>query len=215
MASHIVRARRLARAGLASARRSGKIGGMSEPFFFGYGSLVNRRTHAYGDAHAARVTGWRRVWRHTHLRDTAFLSVEPAPGSEIDGLIAAVPAGDWRALDAREAGYDRLPLTDGLAHAATRPVAAHIYAVSAQHTGDTGLRCPILLSYLDVVVQGFVAEFGEAGAERFFDTTRGWEAPVLDDRARPRYPRAQVLTARERGLVDAALADLGVRLLTR
>ena len=186
---------------------------MSEPFFFGYGSLVNRRTHAYGEAYAARIAGWRRVWRHTHLRDIAFLSVEPAPGTEIDGLIAAVPGGDWRALDDRERGYDRHPLVGGLAHAATRPVSAQIYAVPAHRAAEPGLRHPILLSYLDVVVQGYVTEFGEAGAERFFETTRGWEAPILDDRDRPRYPRAQRLTARDRGLVDAALRALGVRVM--
>ena len=188
---------------------------MSDPFFFGYGSLVNRLTHGYGEAYAARVTGWRRIWRHTHLRDTAFLSVEPAPGITIEGLIAAVPGGDWRALDDRETGYDRLPLSEGLAHAATRPVTAHIYSVPTTRTATAGAPQPILLSYLDVVVQGYLREFGEAGAERFFETTQGWEAPVLDDRAAPRYPRAQTLTARERGLVDAALAALGTPRLDR
>lgn len=186
---------------------------MSEPFFFGYGSLVNRRTHGYAEAYAARITGWRRVWRHTHLRPAAFLSVEPAPGAEIEGLIAAVPGGDWRALDERETGYDRHPLVEGLAHAATRPVAAQIYAVPLHRTDEAGQRQPILLSYLDVVVQGFVTEFGEAGAERFFETTQGWDTPILDDRDRPRYPRAQRLTARERGLVDAALRNLGSRVV--
>ena len=186
---------------------------MNEPFFFGYGSLVNRRTHGYAEAYTARVTGWRRVWRHTDLRGTAFLSVEPAPGSEIEGLIAAVPGGDWRALDERETGYDRLILDEGLAHSATRQVAAYLYAVPAHRAAEPGVRQPILLSYLDVVVQGYVTEFGEAGAERFFETTRGWEAPVIDDRDRPRYPRAQRMTARERGLVDAALAALGARVL--
>ena len=186
---------------------------MSEPFFFGYGSLVNRRTHGYAEAYAARVTGWRRVWRHTHLREIAFLSVEPAPGAEIEGLIAAVPDGDWRALDEREHGYDRQRLAEGLAHAATRPVAAEIYAVPAHRAAGPGARHPILLSYLDVVVQGYLHEFGEAGAERFFETTHGWEAPVLDDRAAPRYPRAQALTARERGLVDWALKALDATVL--
>ncbi|MGY6411475.1 MAG: gamma-glutamylcyclotransferase family protein [Alkalilacustris sp.] len=186
---------------------------MSEPFFFGYGSLVNRRTHVYAEAYAARISGWRRVWCHTDLREMAFLSVEPAPGSEIEGLIAAVPGGDWRALDERETGYDRHPLTEGLAHGATRPVSAQIYAVPAHRSAALGQRCSILLSYLDVVVQGYLTEFGEAGAERFFETTRGWDAPILDDRDRPRYPRAQRLTARERGMVDAMLATMGARMV--
>ncbi len=188
---------------------------MSDPFFFGYGSLVNRSTHRYGEAYHARVSGWRRVWRHTWLREMAFLSVEPAAGIELDGLIAAVPGGDWGALDEREQGYRRHRLEGGLAHAATRAVTAEIYAVPDSHAGPPGQLNPILLSYLDVVVQGYLREFGEAGAERFFETTRGWDAPVADDRSAPLYPRAQRLTARERGLVDAALATLGVRVLGR
>jgi hypothetical protein len=188
---------------------------MSDPFFFGYGSLVNRRTHGYSEAYHARVSGWRRVWRHTALREVAFLSVEPAPGVELEGLIAAVPAGDWSALDEREHGYNRHRLEGGLAHAATRAVSAEIYAVPGSHAAPPGTLHPILLSYLDVVVQGYLREFGEGGAERFFETTRGWDAPVADDRALPRYPRAQQLSARERGLVDAALAALGVRILGR
>ena len=185
-----------------------------DPFFFGYGSLVNRRTHTYAEAYGARVVGWRRVWRQTHMRDTAFLSVEPAPGVEIEGLIALVPGGDWTALDRREHGYDRLALGAGLAHSATRPVSAHIYAIPAHRTAEPGARQPILLSYLDVVVQGYLTEFGEAGVERFLATTHGWDVGVLDDRARPRYPRAQDPGGRDRGLVDAALAALGVDVRT-
>ncbi|MEO1425117.1 MAG: gamma-glutamylcyclotransferase family protein, partial [Pseudomonadota bacterium] len=67
---------------------------MQDPYFFGYGSLVNRATHAHDDAHPATLRGWRRMWRHTALRPVAFLTVVPAPGSRIDGLIAAVPGAD-------------------------------------------------------------------------------------------------------------------------
>ena len=51
---------------------------MSHDFFFGYGSLVNRATHDFPEAHPARVTGWRRAWRHTDLRPVAYLTAEPA-----------------------------------------------------------------------------------------------------------------------------------------
>lgn len=186
---------------------------MSDPFFFGYGSLVNRRTHAYDRAYPARVRGWRRVWRHTDMRDMAFLTADPAPDVEIEGLVAAVPGGDWAALDTREAGYDRHPVGDGIGHDGPSDASVQIFAIPRHRATGPEVRRPILLSYLDVVVQGFLHEFGEAGAARFFETTLGWDAPVLNDRAAPRYPRHQRLTARERDVVDAALADLGVRFL--
>jgi cation transport regulator ChaC len=67
---------------------------MTDPFFFGYGSLVNRRTHDFAEAYPARIAGWRRAWVHTGLRDVAFLSAVAEPGCAMDGLIAAVPGAD-------------------------------------------------------------------------------------------------------------------------
>lgn len=178
------------------------------PYFFGYGSLVNRATHAYPDAAPARAAGWRRVWRATSLRQLAYLSVEPAAGHEIEGLIAAVPGADWTALDQREYAYARHDLTD-VSHDRQGVGPIMIYRVEDHHLAPMGAH-PILLSYLDTVVQGFLREFGPAGVERFFQTTQGWEMGIRDDRAAPEYPRAQATTARERAMVDAALQDFGI-----
>lgn len=176
------------------------------PYFFGYGSLVNRQTHGYPDPHPARLDGWRRAWVGTSGRDLVFLSVLEDPECRIDGLIAAVPGGDWDALDAREAGYARLSSGGAVTHPlAPSPDIAH-YAVPPD-TFVPGNHA-ILLSYLDVVVQGFLREFGESGVARFFDTTDGWNTPIIDDRAAPRYPRHQALSDAERALVDDHLARL-------
>ena len=177
--------------------------------FFGYGSLVNRATHDYPGAEPALLAGWRRVWVHTALRPVAFLSVEPAPGVAIAGLVAEVPRGDWAALDAREYAYRRHAVT-AAAHPCGSGIAAQVYAVPQPQSASPSQTHPILLSYLDAVVQGFLREFGPAGAADFFATTAGWDAPVLDDRAAPRYPRAQPLSRAETGLVDRLLADHGV-----
>ncbi|SFH39958.1 hypothetical protein SAMN04488020_11251 [Palleronia marisminoris] len=181
--------------------------GMSDPYFFGYGSLVNRRTHVYTPAHRATLPGWRREWRATALRPAAFLTARPVAGSEIDGLIAPVPGNDWAALDQREAGYDRLP-ADAVRHAMEPAPEVAVYSIPPRE--DDLDSCPILLSYLDVVVQGFLTEFGEAGVARFFETTDNWHLPVADDRGAPLYPRAQDLSAPETRLVDRWLDELAV-----
>lgn len=181
---------------------------MADVFFFGYGSLVNRKTHDYGNAHPARARGWRRVWRHTALRPVAFLTVVPAPGTEIDGLIAPVPNGDWRALDAREHAYDRVMLEELPDHPLDFHPEVAIYSIPEGKHGHPTMAHPVLLSYLDVVVQGYLSEFGEDGVARFFDTTDGWDAPILDDRSHPHYPRHQTLTAPETALVDHWLRKL-------
>jgi hypothetical protein len=160
--------------------------------FFGYGSLVNTATHPYGGVRRERIEGWRRVWRHTAHHAFAYLTAEQARDAAIDGLSADVPDGDWLALDTREAGYVREPL----------PVGPSIYHIpDGMHPAPKAPK-PILLSYLDVVVQGYAQQFGTEGVKRFFETTTGWNAPIFDDRDEPQYPRAQPLSSTERALVD-------------
>lgn len=188
---------------------------MNHAYFFGYGSLVNRDTHRFEGAQPARLRGWRRVWRHTVLRDVAYLTVVPDPGAEIDGLIAEVPHEDWAALDERERAYDRVAAAHQVAHTLPHAPEIAVYTIPEGKHGRPSETGPVLLSYLDVVVQGYLREFGEAGAHRFFDTTDGWDAPVLDDRADPIYPRHRRLSVDERGFVDDRLAQRKVRILQR
>ena len=166
---------------------------MTDPAFFGYGSLVNLATHSYSDPMPASLPGWQRVWCTTTARDEAFLSVEPYPTGEIDGLTARVPGADWVALDLRETGYTRVDIS------VTHP---HTALYRVQDELEPKAKGPILLSYLDVVVQGFHTIYGPAGVARFFDTTQGWDAPIRDDRAAPQYPRHQRLAPAETAMVD-------------
>ncbi|MCR9124725.1 MAG: gamma-glutamylcyclotransferase [Rhodobacteraceae bacterium] len=184
---------------------------MPDPHFFGYGSLVNRATHDYPGARHARLDGWIRAWCHTAARPAAYLTARPAPGCRIDGLIAAVPGADWAALDLREAAYDRVACAAQIGQGALPHDDVAVYAVRDARGADPE-GGPILLSYLDVVVQGYLREFGEDGAARFFDTTEGWQVGVLDDRSAPRYPRHQKLAAHERAFVDDHLGRLSVSL---
>lgn len=185
---------------------------MSDPFFFGYGSLVNRATHAYDQCFSARVRGWRRVWRHTALRPVAFLTVEPCAETEIDGLIAAVPGADWTLLDRRERAYDRVAVTE-IHHDVTPPPEVALYTIPEGKHGRPNTAHPVLLSYIDVVLQGYFREFGSEGVQRFVATTHGWDVPVLHDRAHPRYPRHQTLTRAEEALIDEVLSDLPIHIV--
>ena len=182
---------------------------MADPFFFGYGSLVNRATQTYPDATLATLDGWRRIWRYTSARDVAYLSVFPSASTQIEGLIAHVPGADWVALDEREAAYARHRVTPSVRHGVARPVDIQVYAVPVEPEQTIQGDRHIILSYLDVVVQGYLREFGEAGVQRFFETTDGWDSVILDDRAAPQYPRHQRLRADETMLVDDWITQLG------
>lgn len=177
------------------------------PHFFGYGSLVNRRTHSYPGARPAVLCGWRRAWRKTPFRDRCHLTAVPGDG-EILGLIAEVPNADFAALDLREAAYQRHDVSPHVTH--DHPAASvSVYAIAPEHyrlpTRDDG----VALSYIDVVAQGYLAEFGSEGLAHFFASTDGWDVHVVDDRAAPLYARAQSLTAHELRQVDAAIEGLG------
>jgi len=179
---------------------------MSDPAFFGYGSLVNLATHDYGDPRPAVLHGWRRIWRQTHLRKAAYLSVTPCPETTLHGVIARVPRANWVALDQREAAYQRHDVSLDIRHAGPAAPTA-VYQVRPEHVADAADH-PILLSYIDVVVQGYLHMHGREGVAHFFETTDGWDTPILNDRANPIYPRHQSLSAQERAIVDDHLATV-------
>ncbi len=182
---------------------------MPAPYFFGYGSLVNRQTHSFSESRPARVSGWRRKWRHSILREVAYLTVVPAPGHAIDGLIAAVPDGDWKVLDQREHAYDRLRLEDdAVAHDHPDPIFVQMYKTRDGEDAAPTVRHPVLLSYLDTVITGYQDIFGETGVGHFFDTTDGWDAPILDDRKEPIYPRYVEPSPDQKLMIDDRLASL-------
>ncbi|MFP7570025.1 gamma-glutamylcyclotransferase family protein [Marivita sp. S2033] len=184
---------------------------MEHSHFFGYGSLVNRKTHSFTPVHASRITGWRRVWQRAATRPAAFLSVIRDSDAQIDGVIAPVPNDDWVALDTREFSYDRVAVTDAVTHTAQAVRDISIYAIPPETAATPDREHPILLSYIDAVLQGYLQEFGEDGATRFVHTTEGWASPVRNDRADPVYSRAQRLTLAERSFVDDMLVTTRAR----
>jgi hypothetical protein len=166
--------------------------------FFGYGSLVNLQTHTYAEPRPMQIKGWRRRWVSSTMRDVAFLSATPCETSTIQGMSASTHGIGWDALDEREEGYARHQLPDP---------ELQIY-VGRDDCIRWDIKQPILLSYLDVVIQGFHEHFGVDGVDNFFATTDNWEHPILDDRDAPQYPRATTLTDFERALVDKGLKNL-------
>ena len=207
---------------------------MQEPHFryFGYGSLVNRRTLPDGvPVVAGRLVGYRRAWRaasHWHGRGVCALSIEPAAGAEIDGVMVAEPVSRLAALDAREQRYNRhlmpghlfVPAAGTASGAAGSGAAGEgapdagdffVYRAGAAANRFGDAARPIWLSYVDVVLQGFLDLFGEEGVRRFVATTDGWHVPIVDDRSAPAYPPAQRLSPAETAVVDAALAAVGAR----
>lgn len=204
--------------------------------YFGYGSLVNRATLATGvvAAFPARLTGWRRTWRPrpdmgptpgVALPDgltPSLLTAHRAEDASIDGLLVIDLAVNLPVIDAREFRYHRRDITLAeLTFDAGRTeretgvrldpgTRLHVYEARTEHPETAG-PSPILRSYLDAVMQGFLNEFGEGGVHRFVAETGAFHMPIHEDRDRPLYPRAVSLSAGEIALFDAALAQCGAK----
>jgi hypothetical protein len=175
--------------------------------FFGYGSLVNAATHDYPNTRPATLRGWRRTWVQSSSRDIAFLSVKADPLSHIAGLVADIGDIGWDTLDEREAAYDRLILE------ASGFEGTAMFQAKPSSMAPLGGGQPILLSYLDCVVQGFNTVYGTDGVRDFFRSTSGWDTPILNDRSAPVYPRAQMLSSMETKLTDDHIAMVGAQVI--
>jgi hypothetical protein len=191
--------------------------------YFGYGSLVNRetlRTHIVG-ARPARVSGWRREWqprpdpglaadRAVHA---SLLTVRPAPESEIDGLLVFDHVDNLAAVDLRENDYQRrhVPLETLTVIGDGVPDGCPVYIYEADPPEESPEECPILQSYLDAVLKGFLREHGLEGLKHFIRGTANFDTPILGDRDWPIYPRAVSLSSEDRALFDRLLQENGAR----
>ncbi|PTW60915.1 hypothetical protein C8N35_10396 [Breoghania corrubedonensis] len=187
-------------------------------FYFGYGSLVNNDTRAPGGvAVPGRLSGWVREWRisgPTAYGGVCSLTVRPEPGAEVAGVMVREHRDGLAALDEREWRYERCDLAEGAFRGdAETPleVPGFVYTARAEHYRWGDADHPILQSYVDCVLAGFLKHWGEAGVRDFVETTRGWHVPIRPDRQSPLYPRAVTIDDETRVLFDEVLREAGAR----
>jgi len=188
--------------------------------YFGYGSLVNVETLAEGaTAVPGTLAGWVREWRiwgtNQIGRGVCTLSVGQETGSEIRGVLVREPKEGLSALERREHKYHAVHgIGERFSHendGRSGPEDMFLFKSKPEHYGWGDDDHPILQSYIDCVLAGFHAHWGEEGVRHFLETTRGWHVPVLFDRDNPIYPRAIELEHSLRELIDDLLADLKIR----
>lgn len=180
--------------------------------YFGYGSLVNRATHRTEivDAVPARLKGWKRRWTpRTAIPDhpACMLSVRQEPQALLEGLLIFDRLENLPAIDERERNYNRIRISaDDLL--TTKPIVHEcpIYIYEAPRPSDASFGDQrILRSYLDAVLQGYMAEFGETGVRNFIAETEDFGIGFFDDRHEPIYSRPVRLSQREHSLFEDLL----------
>lgn len=206
-----------------SNNTSNAAAGDTEGFatYFGYGSLVNRKTRPADEPfQRATLTGWRRQWAHRANRPwqhdhtsrsgagVSALSVEEHADSAIDGVLVPIARQDLPQLDAREEGYYRVELPAS-AFTVDEPLNVDtviMYVSGDSQSGWANTDYPLIQSYVDCVIDGFHTLFGEAGVKRFLETTEHWTLPLYNDRLQPLYPRWIELTDEQRQQTDRWLS---------
>jgi hypothetical protein len=177
---------------------------------FAYGSLVNPAARPKEvDAVPALLSGWSREWMHrisTPRGKVCALTVAPDADSCIKGVVLVEGGAESFEVDEREIGYQRIPVAvQTIGGLIESPVSCSLYVGAQANRGPATREYPIWRSYLDCVLSGYIRLGGPEAADDFVRSTRGWQAPFLDDRDSPKYPRAVYLTAKEKEVIDAIL----------
>lgn len=174
-------------------------------YIFGYGSLVCHHSRSL-TVHSTRVipaytlpcAGLVREWcipLHKHgLRSTVLgvRHVGPQRGFSVNGVLFAIESEQLDALDAREVGYTRMQVHKSF-FAIARPQdmdlweaipdEIHVYLYHGQTTQHMSRahRPPILLSYYQTVLNGFL-QYGGDFQQHFRKTSLGLGSHrILDD----------------------------------
>ncbi|MBL4727605.1 MAG: gamma-glutamylcyclotransferase [Rhizobiaceae bacterium] len=187
--------------------------------YFGFGSLVNTATLRtdYIETIPVALKGWRRHWQGRPAVDDpeiALLSIHRYDNAQLHGLIVVDRLENLEMVDERERGYQRVQLShdDFLVQGRDLPVnlPTELYVYVANPASEPDSQPPLLQSYLDAVMQGYLNEYGSYGLAHFIETTIGFERSIILDRNEPRYPRAIELDQASAELFDKTLRGAGV-----
>jgi hypothetical protein len=201
-------------------RRGFSIGALAMlDYIFGYGSLINTEsrveTAKTGPAIAVRVRELQRKWNFVSLRNamTALGAIAASKEGSVNGVLFSVSPDGLSQFDQRESGYIRVPLkqsTIARYDGQQLPEGEFWTYVTKDDSWHPTMECPILQSYLDVVICGCLEikeEFAhekEAFAHEFVRTTENWNCPIENDRASPKYERP-IRHAYDTSIIDRIL----------
>lgn len=170
---------------------------MDRHYILGYGSLISSQSRAKtgetGQVWPVKLHGFERHWSVMSPEyGMSSVAVVKAAEKACNGVLIEVPEDQFPLFDERERGYQRSQISaDQLRAYHDEELPEGTYWV--YHTDDVVepcSKCPIALSYVDVILSGCL-EHGDHFVMDFLALTKGWRAPLINDRLAPVYPRAQ------------------------
>lgn len=203
----------------------------STNYIFGYGSLICPLSRAVTAptltgrvATPVKVVHLERLWSMPiPSRNMSAVGVRMKKGAACNGVLIPVDDIELEQFDDREGGYDRMPLSKDHILSLKESYSDHpdcyfqnpehfkqIWVYVQQFPEPVSTQCPVVQSYLDIILRGCLT-ISEDFAAGFIETTRGWsptdfssakkqqlgqrndDAQVgywVNDRRTPRYVRA-------------------------
>jgi glutathione-specific gamma-glutamylcyclotransferase len=195
-----------------------KLAGGASEFvtILGYGSLVNYCTHRKPGVtiYPFRLTGWQRAWGHCVDAEPAgkvcALTIKPQRKAEVAGAFVQELRAELRCLEKREKNYRRVRIlsrSQSFVSQILEDAPIFTYTSDRPELRQGSREFPIWRSYLECVLAGFLDVGGQAAVRDFIVTTKGWEAPILDDRLAPKYMRATTLSPEIRKEIDGLIQE--------
>lgn len=146
------------------------------------------------DVIPVRANRLQRVWNCVIPKAHATaLGVFFKEGVFCNGVIIPVTKSQLVNFDERESdgGYIKIQLErDLIDPLGVSLPEGKIWTYTTNNPGIPSEEFPLIQSYADVVLTGCLLEYGELFAKEFIITTQGWDTVWLNDRDKPRYPRA-------------------------
>ncbi|USD67190.1 gamma-glutamylcyclotransferase family protein [Vibrio sp. SCSIO 43136] len=181
-------------------------------YIFGYGSLMNsasrQRTGNTGRAFPAIAHGLVRQWGKLNEDYTLSPLVVSQGDGQVNGMLLEVDDEALNDFDAREHGYERIQLTvDQVDTDAQLANDAVIWVYVSDKALNPCQNAPIMQTYLDTVIAGCL-EVSEAFAKHFVDHTIGWEFPLENDRAKPKYGNLAGVLDCHHPIIDEMIATV-------
>ncbi|MFT7620190.1 MAG: cation transport regulator ChaC [Planctomycetota bacterium] len=175
---------------------------MNRTLIFGYGSLINlrsvegttKRKMQESDLSVVHLNGWARAWSYVvncvfdgdgdQPTATLFLNIEREASSILPGVIFEVSQKELTLIDAREYGYTRINVTDGV----DQDQGATIYSYIASPGFDSPTHEAVIpAQYHDIVSLG-ARNWGEEFEQSFWGTTKPHQFQQKPGDYGPYYP---------------------------
>ncbi|MDC8832397.1 gamma-glutamylcyclotransferase [Alteromonas gilva] len=200
------------------------IHAIDEPHIvLGYGSLMNgdsRRRHSDIPHQGIEVEifGFERAWiTRSQSEMQTYVGATAKPDSWLNAQL--VPTLLDPALQKREQDYQFTPvaleqLNFELESDVTKRLTEwlsqrDIWICESLAMQPPEPDFPVNQSYIDTCLAGCLELGGMAAAQRFIDSTRGWDHNRCNDRSDPRYPRAANVSSEMQAVIDTMLQANG------